>query len=571
MPETHQLASRRLILRLAMVSLLTASFASAAVAVTPRDELLRYVPQDIGFCVALQDLRGHAARLHESPFFEQLRASPAGAHLREARWWANLLGVEAKLRKQLGVDLTKLHDDILGDAVVFAYRGKKGEKEQGLILIRARSAGILAEFVEGLNKAQKEMGELKEVQAKEHKGTPYFRRVEARGANYYALRGPVLVCSSDESIVQEALEKGTAADAEPALAGRFREGDADKALLALYLNPRSLDADINSDAAAKEGARTFAACWKAIDSIVWAVHLERDLRVTLSLRGRPAAMPEPIRRFLAEVARASDLWRLFPENALFAMVLRIPAVEFFDAVAAFVPQKEREAMRDGLEATVGTLLEKDFFKDILPAVGPDTGMCILPPASAEKSWVPQALLVVRVTQGTPGGIDQSLLGLVSSGAVWALFAYNREHPDRPVALKTTMIDKQPVKYLTGDKAFPPGVQPALALREGYLVLASSLEAVRRFRPADRGTDPDTGILLWRISFTACRTYLTERRKDLCAAVAEKDEISTEEAGKRLDNLVAGLQFLDRAEVRLQTAANHALFMFRLQPAQPLKR
>ena len=43
-------------------------------------------------------------------------------------------------------------------------------------------------------------------------------------------------------------------------------------------------------------------------------------------------------------------------------------------------------------------------------------------------------------------------------------------------------DKVEIKYLANDKAYPPGLQPAFALKGGYLVLASSPEAIRRFTP-----------------------------------------------------------------------------------------
>src|SRR5207247_3290697 len=44
-------------------------------AAAPRDELLRFVPADVGFCLVLQDLRGPAADLLASPFVRQLRQS----------------------------------------------------------------------------------------------------------------------------------------------------------------------------------------------------------------------------------------------------------------------------------------------------------------------------------------------------------------------------------------------------------------------------------------------------------------------------------------------------------------
>jgi hypothetical protein len=560
------------LLHLTLATGLLAASATAAVAMSPRDELLRCVPADIGFCLVLQDMRAHAAQLAESPLIEQLRRSPLGASLRGGGEWAKLIDIEAKVRAQLGVDWTRLHDDILGDAVVFAYRGNRRDKEQGLVLVRARSEEALADFVSKFNKAQKDNGELKELEPRDHKGAEYFRRVEAKAIHYYAIRGPVLVFSADEAMLHEALDLARTAEGTPPLSMRFREGEADKAVLALYVSPRPLDTEIEPGPEAKESARTFAACWKALDSIVFSIHLDRDLRAMVSLRGRAAAVPEPIRRFLVEASRPSDLWRLFPENAFFAMVLRVPAPELFDAIGVLMPPDKRQAMREELDRGLGALLGKDFFKDVLPAIGPDGGLAILPPASDDKNWVPQALLALRVSSGPPGAaIDQALLGAISYGAGWAVFAYNHDHPDKLLAVRSTTIDKQEVKYLVGDKALPAGVQPALALREGYLVLASSLEGLRRFRSSDRVTDPTSGALLWRISFTAFRVYLIERRKDLAGMVADKDSVPLEEAGKRVDAVASALQFLDRAELRLQTAPGQALFTLRLQPTQPLRK
>ena len=116
-------------------------------AASPRDELLRFVPDDVGFCVVMQDLRVHAAELAASPFIEQLRASPAGAALRASKEIKQLDKVDKYLQKSLGVGWNQLRDDVLGDAVVFAYRpGPPGkpEQEEGLVLLRAATAKSLA-------------------------------------------------------------------------------------------------------------------------------------------------------------------------------------------------------------------------------------------------------------------------------------------------------------------------------------------------------------------------------------------------------------------------------------------
>ena len=107
-------------------------------AASPRDELLRFVPEDVGFCFVLQDLRAHAADLADSPFVEQVRQSPIGAALRGSQELKRLDQADKTLRQQLGVGWDQLRDDVFGDAIVFAYRpGPPGkpDQEQGLVLV----------------------------------------------------------------------------------------------------------------------------------------------------------------------------------------------------------------------------------------------------------------------------------------------------------------------------------------------------------------------------------------------------------------------------------------------------
>jgi len=43
--------------------------------------------------------------------------------------------------------------------------------------------------------------------------------------------------------------------------------------------------------------------------------------------------------------------------------------------------------------------------------------------------------------------------------------YNTKNPDKLLQLQSVMQDKVRVKYLRNDKAFPPGFQPAYALKD----------------------------------------------------------------------------------------------------------
>src|SRR5262249_32431304 len=153
-------------------------------------------------------------------------------------------------------------DDILGDAIVFAYRpGPPGkpEQEQGVILLRARNAKVLADLVERVNKVQKEEGELKELEERRHNDTVYYRRLEYdkrteqdKPPAFYYVHGPILALSGQEAMLRQVLDcdQMRSADAVPDVTQRLREMNAESALLAVWLNPRAFDAEVEAKAAA---------------------------------------------------------------------------------------------------------------------------------------------------------------------------------------------------------------------------------------------------------------------------------------------------------------------------------
>src|SRR6516164_9826078 len=87
---------------------------------TPREELLRLVPGDIGFCLLIEDLRGHGQALLDSPFLK--RFAPPLSKMAKADELAKLDFVDHWLQENLHVNAIQLRDEILGDALVFAYR-----------------------------------------------------------------------------------------------------------------------------------------------------------------------------------------------------------------------------------------------------------------------------------------------------------------------------------------------------------------------------------------------------------------------------------------------------------------
>jgi hypothetical protein len=561
-----------------------AVLAASARAAAPRDELLRLVPDDVGLCLVVQDLRGHAAALNDSPFAARLRASPFVVALRQAPEVRKLAAVEQQLKEHLQIDAQQLRDEILGDAVVVAYRpGPPGkpEQEQGLLLLQARDADRLAALIDRLNEVQKQAGDLMELEERGHRGKKYYLRVEKKGKNYYYLRGPVLVFTPQEEALQRAIDldrEAPPAETVPALSRQLRRLGADQALATLYVNPRAFDADLENKAHAAKGSdaaflQTFQVYWKALDGLALFAEPTRDLELSLSVRARPEALPPAARNYLAAAGQRSELWDRFPPAALFAMAGRFDAVALVDMLAEFLTPEARKAIRDAVDRGAGAALGKDVATEVLPYLGPDWGFCVTAPPADGKDWFPHAVWVTRVRSGKDGApLGPALVTALNSFAMLAVFQHN-SHNTEPLSLKATMQDQVEVKYLTGEKVLPPGLRPAFALKDGYLVLATSPEAIRAFAAKRTGTlVTEAGeVPLMRASLRALRAFLKERREPLLAHAAQKDHVAPDEAARRVDGLAEVLELFDRVELTQRSAADQVTLTLRVKPAQPLRR
>jgi hypothetical protein len=556
-------------------------------AATPREQLLRYVPEQVGFCLVLNDLRGHGDALAESPFVEQFARSPLGKEWAAAAEVARLAKIENDLKALLGLDWKQLRDEIFGNAVVFAYRPgppDKPEQEQGLILLHARDAKLLADMIEKINEKQKESGDLKETEEREYKGAKYVRRTEKKDTNYYYLDGPVLLFTGQEELLKQALDLGSAKnDAEAPVARRFRELGADQAVLSLWINPRAFDAQLRADLTKKNKTdaqaaftKAFLPYWKALDSAVISVTLEKELKVRVGFQTRVEDLPPAARNFLKEASKPSEFWRAVPDDAMFAVAGRIDAAALFELLGEFMTEADRKTAREGLNRTVAAALGRDdFFKDVLPHVGPDFGFYVSAPPADDKAWFPHAVLAVRVARGneTPP-LDRSVLSALEGFARLAVVTHNNSHPDQKMALKTVAQGRREVTYLVNERGLPPGFQPALASHEGYVLLASSPEVLRRFadtfKPGAELKAADE-VPLVRASFKELRKWLKDRQDVLTPIMAEQNKLTKEEAQQRMARLLAGLEFVDRLEISQRATPGQVVFTLTLQPAKPLRK
>jgi hypothetical protein len=568
--------SSKLLLRRASLSLAALLLSALPLAAAPRDDLLRLVPSDSGFCLLIQDLRTHADHLINSPFAAQFAKSPFGVTISASPELRKISALDGELKKHFDVTPAQLRDDIYGDALVFAFRPApdgKPENEEGVFLLRARNKDLLARLVNQLNELQRKNKELKDLVEHKHEGVTYMARVGQNATHYYYLNGPVLAYTSQESMVKRVIDLDRAASSEsPALVRDMRRLEVHEAMVTLWVNPRAFDADLKRKVAQAKpaevhGLKRVQQYWQALDGAAFTFTPRKSaFEVSVAFLGREAEMPAPAKKFFAGDNSPSELWGRFPANAMLAVAGRIDVPVFAEFIGDFLPPDDRKKMRETAERFISAPSGGFDLKEILPNLGPDWGFCVMPPGEKDKAATPLLLAALRVKPGDnkEKPVDRALFDAFDRLAGLAVFF----SPD-PIALKTRTLDKTTVKYLDGEKGAALNIQPAYALKDGYLLVGSTPSVIQKFGPAVVVSDSNAECPLVRLSFRELRGYLKNRLDPLAAAIAEKNQIPADTAKQKLQGVIEACQLFERLELTRRTGPGHVALILRLHTKQPL--
>src|SRR5437016_1340279 len=83
---------------------------------SPAEEILGLVPEDMGLCLVVKDLRDHWQKIQQTAWFKALEKSPFGKTLVYGPEKAQFAKFEEILSKHLQITWPQLRDDLLGDA-----------------------------------------------------------------------------------------------------------------------------------------------------------------------------------------------------------------------------------------------------------------------------------------------------------------------------------------------------------------------------------------------------------------------------------------------------------------------
>jgi hypothetical protein len=287
--------------------------------------------------------------------------------------------------------------------------------------------------------------------------------------------------------------------------------------------------------------------------------------VGLSLQARDKDLPAGVKGLYAAPAQASDLWNRFPDDAVLSLAGRIDFAQVGSLVADLAPPEARQAFNGALKP-LSAFTGLDLMKKVAPNIGPDWGIMVL--AAEDPKEMPQALAALAVNPGPKEtAVDQALFQGLNLLAGLAVLDHNNKNPN-PIRLRSLQQDGTDVRYLSGDKVFPPGCEPAFALKDGYLVLASSPKAIARFKAGAGKAAMDNGEApLLRVSAVQLGRLLRAQRAAVVEHIAAKNQVPAAQAGQQLDSALEMLDLVERLDISHRGGGGQVAWTLRLHMAK----
>ena len=448
------------------------------------------------------------------------------------------------------------------------------------MLVRARNANLLKQFVDNVNHEQLRSKELKELTEKEYRGVKYQRRVDQwKNELFLLVDGNVFAGTSTESLLRKLIDRKTEDRGQKKTEDRGQKKTEDRgqktedrnivkqvtragvegAFAILWINPRAFDSELKQ----RPQLQAFLEYWRPLEAIVLSLSGTDEIDLRLSIQARVNELPPASRKIFVDSARPSDLWQRFPSSAVLSVAGRIDVGQLAQSIGSFLPPEDRKQTLEKLKKTMEPALKLDLAKDVVPNIGPDWGASIS--AAGDTKQFPHILAAVAVKPG-PGDakVDQAILGGVNFFATLAVYS----NP-KPLAVKIVRQETVEVHYLDGDQVFTPGLQPAWAIKEGYLVFASSPQAMLQFR--SQGSTPSSTGPEWpflKLSATELAKLLRAHRSQVIEFLAEKSNLPQAAVNQTFDSALGVLDLIDQVTVSQSSGNGQIAWTLHMKPRVP---
>ncbi len=361
------------------------------------DELLRLVPADATVVVTLEGLRDQYRSLSVSRLVADLHRLPSVRAWLESEKYRHLERSCADIEAFLGVKLSDLRDELIGDAVVLVLRldpdaPPDPSQARGLFLLRARDRGLLERLIAKINSSQQTSGELERVEDRSFAGTTYHVRTFPAGAgrppeSYISYPDGTFAFSNSATLIQGVIERKGPSAADGAARSKPGLGDLpkfqavrrrlpDRALARLFVDPRAIErllaaAPRPSDSADVRIVALLERYLAAVDYTGAALSWGMDTIVVHTVETFDPARLDPWLRRWAGDSRASDpVLRRVPSTALALASAHVNPPALWEVGYQLVPKKDQDRLQNLEAVATGLLLGQDLRTRVLPGLGP---------------------------------------------------------------------------------------------------------------------------------------------------------------------------------------------------------
>lgn len=549
----------------------------------PTADVMRLVPPKTTVCFVLQDLRGNATRLGESPFAAKFAESKLGQGLLGSDEMKQLAEAEKVLLGSLGVTASDLLDQVFGDVLVYAYQPPADGKEDhdgGVVLGKAAKPDALAKLAAKLNAAQVKSNELKGTADKKHNGVGYVERQKADGrTEYYLLREDgVFAYTVQEALLKQVIDRLSGADKTPSpLAGAIEKLGVTDAVVVLLFEPKAFAADLAADEKAtadpnqKAFLKQFGKLWLAAEAVGVSLTLDTGATLAVTVVATPDQVPAELRGLFKPDDMPSPVWGGVPADALLVIGGKFEWQRFTALVGSFLADDGKAGLKAISDDLLGPVVGKDVLPKVKAGLGPDWAVWLTAPAKGDAGVLPTATFAMRVR---PAGSDDDTVGQAVVGAfdaVLHLFRvdYNRTHADQ-FTLSEEKADGGGIRFLKNDTALPTGVRPAYGLRGDYFVLGSSVAAVKRFTPPKSDAAVEDAPLV-RLNAGKLAEYLTAHGHKLSETLAGWTGTTADKAKTDLSDFAVVLELFDAIELHHTGDGRKMSLSIKAKTAKPLKK
>ena len=375
-------------------------------------ELLKVAPPDATLVITVEGLRDHLRVIRSSPLASNLSQLPAIQDWFASDQYRSFEKSCADIEAGLGLKLSELRDDLIGDAVVLVLRLDPQalldpSHARGLLLLRAHNPDLLERLIARVNATQQGSGELEQVTDFRRGQTTYRRRkfplASGRPPEWYvSYSDGTFGFSNSEALIHGVMDRKAFFETKKTGNKQSRAAKQDgatnvpddlglgdlakfetlrglmpeRAVARIFVDPRAIEGILAKIPRSNQPSdiRLVSMLEQYLAAVQYggaALTWNSDAVVLHTVETtNPSRLSSWLSRLAGNSRSGNPVMRRVPPTALALASMHVDALAIREAVFQLMPPASQPVANNLESIASGLLLGQDLCKRILPSVGP---------------------------------------------------------------------------------------------------------------------------------------------------------------------------------------------------------